>query len=163
VRPNPLLAQLGLPLDERGRVPVDETLRVAGATHVWALGDCAAVPNEATPGATDPPTCQHALRQARRLARNLRGTPSAYRYRTRGSMATLGRRTGIAVLGKVRVRGLPGWLIARGYHVLQMPFAARRVRVVADWAVGAMFPRDVAELSVSASSGPGPLATGEAI
>jgi len=153
VRPNPMLAQLGLPLDERGRVPVDETLRVAGATRVWALGDCAAVPNEATPGATDPATCQHALRQARRLARNLRGTPSAYRYRTRGSMATLGRRSGIAVVGKLRVRGLPGWLIARGYHVLQLPFAARRARVVADWTLGALFRRDVAEVSVTAPSG----------
>jgi NADH dehydrogenase len=148
VRPNPLLPQLGLPLDERGRVPVDETLRVAGARHVWALGDCAAVPNEATPGTTDPATCQHALRQARRLARNLRGTPRPYRYRTRGQMATLGRRHGIAVVGKVRLRGLPGWLVARGYHVLQLPFASRRARVLADWTVAALFRRDIAELSV---------------
>jgi NADH dehydrogenase len=148
VTPNPLLVQLGLPLDERGRVAVDETLRVVGAPHVWALGDCAAVPNEATPGETDPATCQHALRQARRLARNLRGTPRPYRYRTRGQMATLGRRHGIAVVGKLRVRGLPGWLIARGYHVLQLPFASRRARVLADWTVAALFRRDVAELSV---------------
>ncbi|HEX2105012.1 MAG TPA: NAD(P)/FAD-dependent oxidoreductase [Solirubrobacteraceae bacterium] len=147
VAPNPLLGELGLPLDERGRVPVDETLRVAGAPHVWALGDCAAVPNEATPGETDPATCQHALRQARRLARNLRGTPRPYRYRTRGQMATLGRRHGIAVVGKMRVRGLAGWLLARGYHVLQLPFASRRARVLADWVLAATFRRDVAELS----------------
>jgi NADH dehydrogenase len=147
VGPNPLLAQLGLPLDELGRVAVDETLRVEGAPHVWALGDCAAVPNEATPGQTDPATCQHALRQARRLARNLRGTPRPYRYRTRGQMATLGRRHGIAVVGSMRVRGLPGWLLARGYHVLQLPFVSRRMRVLADWALAAAFRRDVAELS----------------
>ena len=67
--------ELGLPTDERGRVVVDETLRVAGMPGVWALGDCAAVPNAATPGELDPATCQHALRQARRLARNLRGAP----------------------------------------------------------------------------------------
>jgi NADH:quinone reductase (non-electrogenic) len=149
VRPNPLLSELGLPLDARGRVSVDETLRVVGAPHVWALGDCAAVPNGATPDETDPATCQHALRQARRLARNLRGTPRPYRYRTRGQMATLGRRHGIAVVGRLRVRGLPGWLIARGYHVLQLPFAARRARVLADWTVAAMFRRDTAELSVT--------------
>jgi NADH dehydrogenase len=146
VAPNPLLASLGLPVDAHGRVPVDETLRVAGAPRVWALGDCAAVPNEATPGETDPATCQHALRQARRLARNLRGTPQPYRYRTRGQMATLGRRHGIAVVGRLRIRGLPGWLFARGYHVLQLPFAARRARVLADWTVAAMFRRDTAEL-----------------
>jgi NADH:ubiquinone reductase (H+-translocating) len=152
VAPNPLLTKLGLPLDARGRVPVDEMLRVCGAPHVWALGDCAAVPNEATPGRTDPATCQHALRQARRLARNLRATPRPYRYRTRGQMATLGRRHGIAVVGKLRVRGLPGWLIARAYHVLQLPFASRRARVLADWSVAAMFRRDLAELTTASST-----------
>jgi NADH:ubiquinone reductase (H+-translocating) len=153
VTPNPLLAQLGLPLDARGRVRVDETLRVVGVPNVWALGDCAAVPNAATPGQNDPATCQHALRQARRLARNLRGAPRPYRYRTRGQMATLGRRDGIAVVSGLRVRGLPGWALARGYHVLQLPFAARRIRVLADWTAAALFRRDVAELSVVAAQG----------
>ena len=149
VTANPLLAKLGLPLDKHGRVPVDETLRVVGASRIWALGDCAAVPNEATPGETDPATCQHALRQARRLAENLRGTPRAYSYRTRGQMATLGSRHGIALVGSMRVKGALGWIIARGYHVLQLPFAARRARVLADWTAAALFRRDVAELSSS--------------
>jgi NADH dehydrogenase len=77
--PNPLLRALDLPLDGHGRVHVDDKLRVVGRPHVWALGDCAAVPNGATPGETDPATCQHALRQARRLAANLRGTARPYR------------------------------------------------------------------------------------
>jgi NADH dehydrogenase len=147
VTANPLLAELGLPLDKHGRVPVDETLRVVGSSRIWALGDCAGVTNEATPGETDPATCQHALRQARRLARNLRGTPRAYSYRTRGQMATLGSRHGIALVGGMRVKGVLGWVIARGYHVLQLPFAARRARVLADWTAAALFRRDVAELS----------------
>jgi NADH:ubiquinone reductase (H+-translocating) len=147
VTPHPLLSELGLPLDRQGRVPVDATLRVAGASNIWALGDCAAVPNEATPGVTDPATCQHALRQARQLASNLRGSPRPYGYRTRGQMATLGSRHGVALVGGLRVRGLLGWLIARGYHLLQLPFAARRVRVAADWTAAALFRRDVAELS----------------
>ena len=149
VTANPLLDELGLPLDKHGRVPVDETLRVVGSSRIWALGDCAAVPNEATPGETDPATCQHALRQARRLARNLRCTPRAYRYRARGQMATLGSRHGIALVGGKRVKGVLGWLIARGYHLLQLPFAARRARVLADWTAAALFRRDVAELSSS--------------
>ena len=147
VTANPLVAGLGLPCDERGRVRVDETLRVADMPGVWALGDCAAVPNEATPGELDPATCQHALRQARRLARNLRGTPRPYRYRTRGHMATLGSRHGIAVVGAVRLRGLLGWTFARAYHLLQLPFASRRTRVLADWSAAALFRRDVAELT----------------
>ncbi|HEX5618280.1 MAG TPA: NAD(P)/FAD-dependent oxidoreductase [Solirubrobacteraceae bacterium] len=147
VAANPLVAQLGLPVDERGRVRVDSSLQVADLDDVWALGDCAAVPNAATDGELDPPTCQHALRQARRLASNLRGTVKPYRYRTRGQMATLGRRHGIAVLGAVKVRGVLGWAVARGYHLLQLPFTSRRARVLADWTAAAVFRRDVAELS----------------
>jgi NADH dehydrogenase FAD-containing subunit len=77
---SPVVKSLGLPTDEYGLVRVDEKLRVTGVPHVWALGDCAAVPNEATPGETDPATSEHALHQAYQLARNLRGTPAPYRY-----------------------------------------------------------------------------------
>jgi NADH dehydrogenase FAD-containing subunit len=77
---DPLARRLGLPTDEHCRVRVDETLRVLGVPHVWALGECAAVPNEATPGQTDPPTLRHTLRQARHLIGNFRGTPAPYRY-----------------------------------------------------------------------------------
>jgi NADPH-dependent 2,4-dienoyl-CoA reductase/sulfur reductase-like enzyme len=81
---NALAAQLGLPVNGNGRVIVDETLRVAGVPHVWALGDCAAVPNAATPGETDPPTRRHAVQQARRLALNLTETPAPYRFLENG-------------------------------------------------------------------------------
>jgi NADH:ubiquinone reductase (H+-translocating) len=148
VAANPLVTALGLPVDERGRVEVDETLRVVGSERLWSLGDCAAVPNLATPGVTDPPTCQHALRQARRLSKNLRGKEKPYKFRSLGHMATLGRRHGIAVVAGLRLRGIAGWAFARGYHVLQLPFASRRARVVADWATAAIFRRDLAELSI---------------
>ncbi len=88
------------------------------------------------------------MRQARRLARNLRGEPRPYRYRTRGQMATLGRRHGIAVVSGVRLRGILGWTFARAYHLLQLPFASRRARVLADWSAAACFRRDVSELSM---------------
>src|SRR5262245_18301753 len=141
IAPHPLDAKFGLPVDDHGRVRVDETLRVVGTPHVWALGDSAAVPIAATPQATDPPTSLHAMRQARRLAANLGATPRAYSYRTWGQMATLGRRHGIALIGKVPIRGLLGWLIARGYHLLQLPFHAWRARVFADWTTAALFRR----------------------
>ena len=155
VAANPIVGALGLPVEERGRVEVDETLRVVGQKHIWSLGDCAAVPNLATPGVTDPPTCQHALRQARRLSKNLRGTPKPYRFRSLGHMATLGRRHGIAVVAGMRLRGIAGWAFARGYHVLQLPFASRRARVIADWTAAALFRRDLAELSVPSTSAQG--------
>ena len=146
VRPNPVLAELGLPLDERGRVLVGETLRVEGTENVWALGDCARVPNAATPGAFDPPTSQHSLRQARRLARNLTGDVEPYRYRMLGQVATLGRHKGIAEVLGLRFRGFPGWFITRTYHLYQLPLASRKLRVVSDWTVALFFRRDIAEL-----------------
>ncbi|HZS23985.1 MAG TPA: NAD(P)/FAD-dependent oxidoreductase [Gaiellaceae bacterium] len=145
VRANPLVAELGLPLDERGRVVVDELLRVRGHEHVWSLGDCARVPNRRAPE-PDPPTCQHALRQARRLAKNLSGTPEPYGYRMLGQVATLGRYKGIADVLGLRLRGFPGWFVTRSYHLYQLPLAQRRLRVVVDWTVALLFRRDVVEL-----------------
>ncbi len=148
VKAHPLLGELGVPLDERGRVEVDRFLRVAGREHVWALGDGAAVPNERTPGQFDPPTCQHALRQARRLAKNLQGSPEPYGYRMLGQVATLGRYKGIADVLGIRLRGFPGWFVTRTYHLLQLPLVSRRLRVVADWTTSLFFRRDTAELSM---------------
>jgi NADH:ubiquinone reductase (H+-translocating) len=147
VRAHPLLAGFGLPLDERGRVRVEPSLRVEEMDNVWALGDGARVPNSATPGAFDPPTSQHALRQARRLAKNLaRGETRPYRYRMLGQVATLGRYKGIADVLGVRLRGFPGWFVTRTYHLYQLPLLSRKLRVVADWTTSLFFRRDIAEL-----------------
>jgi NADH dehydrogenase len=148
VRASPLLPDLELPLDERGRVVVDETLRVAGVDDVWALGDCAAVKNVKTPGMIDPPTCQHALRQARRLAKNLTGPPKPYGYRMLGQVATLGRFKGIAELPGIHLWGFAGWFVARTYHLYQLPLLTRKLRVVVDWTVALFFRRDIVELSM---------------
>ena len=149
VRANPLLAELGLPLDERGRVVVDEMLRVQERANVWALGDCAAVSNRRTPEHLDPPTCQHALRQARRLVENLTGSPTPYGYRMLGQVATLGYRKGIAELpAGIELRGFLGWWVARTYHLYQLPLLSRKLRVVLDWTVGLFFRRDIVELSM---------------
>jgi NADH:ubiquinone reductase (H+-translocating) len=145
VAPNPLLREWSLPLDEKGRVEADELLRVRGHEHVWTLGDCARVPNTRS-DRPDPPTCQHALRQARRLARNLSGTPQPYGYRMLGQVATLGRHKGIAEVLGLRLRGFPGWWVTRTYHLYQLPLAQRKLRVVVDWTVALFFRRDIAEL-----------------
>jgi NADH:ubiquinone reductase (H+-translocating) len=147
-RPNPLLAEFGLPLDGRGRVLVDETLRVAGMPQIWALGDCARVPNAASPSRPDPPTSQHALRQARCLAKNLTGEPKPYRYRTLGQVATLGRHKGIADVMGLKLRGFLGWWVTRTYHLYQLPLLSRKLRVVTDWTIALLFRRDIAELGM---------------
>jgi len=148
VMPNPLFRELGLPIDERGAVRVDSSLRVEGQDALWALGDCARVPNEATPGVPDPPTSQHALRQARRLAKNLKGNVKPYRYKTLGQVATLGRYKGIALVFGLPLRGFLGWFVTRTYHLYQLPLLARKLRVVTDWTVALLFRRDIAELGM---------------
>jgi NADH:ubiquinone reductase (H+-translocating) len=147
VKAHPLVSQFGMALDDRGRVRVDEFLRVEGHERVWALGDCAAVPNLATPERVDPPTSQHALRQARRLAKNLTGEREAYRYGMLGQVATLGRYKGIADVMGIPIRGFPGWFVTRSYHLYQLPLLSRKLRVVVDWTTSLFFRRDIAELS----------------
>lgn len=159
VKANPLLAEFGLPLDERGRVKVDPYLRVEGRSIIWALGDCAWVPNQATPDHPDPPTSQHALRQARRLAKNLRGTPQPYRYAMLGQVATLGRFKGIADVLGIPFSGFLGWFITRTYHLYQLPLLSRKMRVVTDWTTSLFFRRDIAELSMLGH----PVPLGEAV
>ena len=148
VKAHPLLAELGLPLDDRGRILVGPTLQVEGRERVWALGDCARVPNEATPDHPDPPTCQHALRQARRLVKNMKGEAKPYRYRMLGQVATLGRYKGIADVLGLRLRGFLGWFVTRTYHLFQLPLPSRKLLVVLDWTVALFFRRDIAELSM---------------
>jgi NADH dehydrogenase len=145
VAPNPVLREWSLPLDEKGHVEVDELLRVRGHEHVWALGDCALVPNTRSER-PDPPTCQHALRQARRLAKNLTGPPEPYGYRMLGQVATLGRHKGIAEVLGLNLHGFLGWWVTRSYHLYQLPLLQRKIRVVVDWTVALFFRRDIAEL-----------------
>ena len=150
VRADPLVSRLGWPTDERGRVPVDEYLRVRGVPDAWAAGDSAAVP-DLDAGGANPPTAQHALRQARRLAANLvadlRGEPlREFRYKNMGGLASLGRYKGVAKVPSLKLRGFPAWLLHRSYHLLMIPTFNRKVRIVLDWTVALFFRRDVVQL-----------------
>jgi NADH:ubiquinone reductase (H+-translocating) len=147
VKPSPVVGALDLPLDPDGRVVVDATMRVQGHPEVWAIGDCAAVPDPARPGKACPPTAQHAIRQGRLVARNLvaalaGGRVRPFRYRTSGVVAELGHNKAVAITLGLRWRGFPAWFIARTYHLLLMPGLGRRLRLLADWNVALLFGRD---------------------
>jgi NADH dehydrogenase len=152
VRPPPLVAALGLPLADAGRIAVDPTLRVEGREDVWAIGDIAAVPDPAKRGrAPTPPTAQHALRQGRLAADNVaavlgHGRVRKFKYKTLGVFVDLGRHQAVAEMVGVKLRGFPAWWAARTYHLALMPGAARRLRLVIDWTVGLLFGRASAEL-----------------
>jgi NADH dehydrogenase len=148
-RPNPLAAQAGLPLDDRGRVLVDDQLRVQGFDEVFALGDVAAVPDP--DGGTSPPTAQHTVRQARVCAANVAavfgvGSARRFAHRTIGTAVTLGKHRGTAQVRRLVFTGPLAWWMGRSYHLLMLPGLVRRLRVVTDWTLGLFFPRDVSQL-----------------
>jgi len=149
VAAQPMLKQLGVPLDDRGRVPVDEHLRVAGMDSVWAIGDCAAVPDPR--GGLCPPTAQHAVRQGPVVARNIAaelgvGSSQPFEYRSNASFVNLGRYKAVGKVGDRTFRGFPAWWMARTYHMSQIPGAARKARAVIDWTASLPFRRDISEV-----------------
>jgi len=152
VKSAPVVRGLRLPLDDQMRIKVDATMRVVGHDNVWAIGDAAAVPDPAKRRkAASPPTCQHAIRQGRRVAENVTATlrgrrPQPFRYRTLGVFVDMGRHKAVATILGVRLRGFPAWFAARTYHLLMMPGIERKVRLGLDWGVGLFFGRASAEL-----------------
>lgn len=150
VTAEPVGALAGFPVGPASRVQTDEFLRVKGAQDAWAAGDCAAVPDLVTGGIT-PPTAQHGLFEARRLAKNLlrvlRGRqPRPFKHRNLGMIASLGRFRGVANPLGIRLRGFPAWWLHRTYHLLRMPTVGRKVRIALDWTVELFFRRDVVQL-----------------
>lgn len=153
VRAHPAVAQLGLRIDERGRIATDADLRVQGQANVWAIGDAAAVANPIDGGNTYcPPTAEHATRQGTVVGENIAAAmrfepASPYTYGSRGAFVDLGRRTAVARTYGLRWRGLPAWLLARAFHASRLPGRARKVGVLANWGLGALKGVEAADLS----------------
>ncbi len=152
VRPHPATSRLGLPLDPNGRVVVDRTLRVPGRADVWAIGDAAAVPDPAARYRRPcPPTCQHAIRQGRLVARNVAaelgsGRVRPFRYKTKGVFVDMGQQQAVATTMGIKWRGKLAWWLARTYHLAMVPGFKRRARLLVDWNVQLFFGRDSSEL-----------------
>ncbi len=155
VRAHPVLAHSDLPLDSHGRLRATAELTVIGMPGVFTAGDVAAVPDlTAQDGGVSTmcaPNAQHALRQARTLARNvrafLRGRPlMPYRHAYAGSVASLGLHRGVASVYGLKLTGWPAWFLHRTYHLSRVPTLNRKVRVVADWTLALLFPREIVSL-----------------
>jgi NADH:ubiquinone reductase (H+-translocating) len=151
ITPCSAVADLGFPVDARGRITTDSWMRVAGHRNAWAIGDAAAVPDPTAPADPCPQTAQFALRQGRAVARNVaeavagrEGSP--FGYRNRGLVVGLGRHKGVASVMGVKLRGFPAWFVARGFHLAAMPGTRRRARLMSDWTLAMLFARDSAEL-----------------
>jgi NADH dehydrogenase len=139
--------------DQRGRIAVDATMRSRSHPQVWALGDCAAIPGP--DGRPYPPLAQHAIREARHLAENMRRVidgqvPSAFIFRPLGTMASLGHTRAVARVFGVQLTGFPAWWLRRTYYLFQMPRWDRRLRIVLDWTVALFFRPDITRVELRA-------------
>jgi NADH dehydrogenase len=148
--PAPVLASLPCTL-QRGRVLTDECLRVPDWAGVWALGDCALVPDPLNPGKFYPPTAQHAIRQAVVLADNivetLRGRPPhPFKFKMLGMLAAIGRRTGVAEILGMKFSGFVAWWLWRCIYLSKLPGFQKKARVAIDWALDLVFSKDLVQL-----------------
>ena len=147
-QPNPLLKTLPGERNRAGAVVVDGTLRVTEMNNVWALGDCAQVPDPDNEGQSYPPTAQHAMREGgvvgENIAASIRGTPlKDFRFRALGVLVGLGYRTAAAEIRGLRFSGLLAWLMWRSVYLSKLPGMEKKVRVALDWAIDLFFPRDI--------------------
>jgi NADH dehydrogenase len=149
VKPSPVIELLPCK-KERGRLLVDEFLRVPGVPGLWAAGDSAAVPDGKT-GTFHPPTAQHGLRQGRVAARNIEATilgrpPTPFVYSTQGQLATIGRRTGVAKVFGLKFSGFFAWWLWRTVYLLKLPRLAKKLRVMFGWTLDLFFGREVEQM-----------------
>lgn len=157
VQANPMVRSTDFPLDERGRVKVGADLRITGEfgaiENAWAAGDVAAVPDLTGGGVGGfcVPNAQHALRQAKRLAKNLWASrwekPLVdYKHKNLGAVAGFGQWKGVANIMGVGLKGPLAWLAHRGYHGLAMPTFERKWRVISGWFISLFAGRDTTML-----------------
>ncbi len=145
-RPNALVDTFSLPHD-RGRIVVKADMSLANHKGLWALGDCALVPN-ARNGTASPPTAQFAVQQAQLLSKNILSVifqrpTQPFDYLARGSMAAIGHMKGVAALPGLYLSGLLAWLLWRAYYLSQMPTFGRKLRIFVEWTWGMFFPADI--------------------
>ena len=156
--PNPLLETLPC-RRARGRLCTDEFLEVEGWPGVWALGDCASVPDPHT-GRPYPPTAQHALRQGKVVARNIEaavrgGRRRPFVFKTIGQLAAIGRRTGVANILGVNFSGFVAWWLWRTIYLAKLPRFEKKLRVALDWTLDLLFTKDIVQfMSQHASAVP---------
>ncbi|HXK22123.1 MAG TPA: NAD(P)/FAD-dependent oxidoreductase [Myxococcota bacterium] len=134
----------------KGRIEVSESLEVPGHEGVvWAVGDCAAVPDGR--GGIHPPTAQHGMREALAAAKNIvavvnGGAQMPFRFSTIGQLASIGHRTGVAQILGMRFSGFVAWWLWRGVYLSKLPQVSKRLRVALKWSFDLLFPREIEQL-----------------
>ncbi|MCW8133154.1 MAG: NAD(P)/FAD-dependent oxidoreductase [Planctomycetota bacterium] len=146
--PNPLIAKLPV-AKEKGRIKANEFLEAEGAENIWALGDCAMVPDPATKS-FHPPTAQHALREGLVAARNViaaikGGRKQPFRFKTLGLLASIGKRRGVAKIFGLKFSGFFAWWLWRSIYLSKLPGFEKKVRVALAWTLDLLFSKDTVQ------------------
>jgi len=149
VKPSPVIAPLP-GQKERGRLLVNEFLGVPGVPGLWAAGDCAAVPDSKT-GKFHPPTAQHGLREGLIAAKNIEAAilgrpPRPFVFTTLGQLATIGRRTGVAMVFGMKFSGFVAWGLWRMVYLMKLPRVPKKLRVLVGWTLDLLFARDIEQM-----------------
>jgi NADH dehydrogenase len=148
VSPNPILKDIPCNF-QNGRIVVNSNLEVPGAPGIWAVGDCASI-IDPTSQLPYPPTAQHALREGQRAGENiyarLQGKqPKPLRFKMLGQLATIGRRTGVAMVFGLKFSGTLGWVLWRTVYLMKLARFEKKLRVGLQWALNVLFERDLGQ------------------
>ena len=150
---DPVISKLKTEHSPRGNVVVDKFLKLKNHPNVFALGDCASITDERT-GKPYPPTAQHAVREAKIVSENiissvraeiffLLNSQKAFVYDSKGSMAKIGKRNGVALVMGNKIHGFAAWFLWRQYYLSTLPTTEKKFRVAIDWFADLFFPRDI--------------------
>jgi NADH:ubiquinone reductase (H+-translocating) len=145
--PSPLIFSLPC-ARERGRIRVNQFLQVPNWPDVWAVGDCAFVPDIKNPGKCHPPTAQHAIREGEVVAHNIAAVLLGHRlrsfsFKSIGLLASIGRRAGVARIFGFNFSGFFAWWMWRTVYLSKLPGLDKKIRVAFDWTLDLLFPKDV--------------------
>jgi NADH dehydrogenase len=152
VVPSPIVARLAVEKDQRGKIAVEPTMRSKQHPEVWAVGDCASIPDPT--GKPYPELAQHAMREAKVLADNIYATVNQlptkpFVYKTKGIMASLGHHRAVAAMMGIPLRGFLAWWLRRSYYLLVTPRIAQRVRLVAHWTIRFFFHPSLSKIDLN--------------
>ncbi|HJT83288.1 MAG TPA: FAD-dependent oxidoreductase [Nitrososphaeraceae archaeon] len=158
--------------DKSGRIVTDKYLQIKGFKDVYAIGDCALITDPKN-GKPYPPTAQHAIREGQLTAENIISSlkedlkysndtqknnneqknnktteprKKEYLYKTRGIMATIGKRNGVAMIFGHSIKGISAWGIWRLFYLTHLPTLENKIRVMIDWGIDLVFGRNLTRL-----------------
>jgi len=147
VTPDELVKKLECDHDKKGRIKTKDNLELSSFSNIYAIGDCASITNPFS-GKSYPPTAQHAIKEgqlaAQNIINNIEGKkPKKIRYKTRGTMATIGKRVGVAKIFGFKFKGLIAWFLWRTFYFSKLPMIKKKLRIMSDWSMDLIFHSDV--------------------